>query len=158
VSDTSRLLASVKLAEGFRASPYEDTRGLWSVGIGTCLETNPLTAEQWRWLLSRGELSVTISEAGAEYLMGAALETVERACATSFRFWTALNDARQNVIIEMGYNLGMSRLLGFHEMLDALAAADYVDAAHQMLDSLWAHQVASRAERLAQQMRTGAFV
>jgi lysozyme len=39
--------------------------------------------------------------------------------------------------------------------LEALRTGDYADAADEMLDSAWARQTPARAQRLAQQMRTG---
>jgi lysozyme len=46
----------------------------------------------------------------------------------------------------------------FPKMHLALAAGDYPGAAREMLDSDWAQQVGDRADRLAQQMVTNAWV
>jgi hypothetical protein len=43
-------------------------------------------------------------------------------------------------------------------MLAAAQRGDWVEAAAQMLESLWATQVKGRALRLAQQMRTAEWV
>ena len=42
-------------------------------------------------------------------------------------------------------------------MLAALEAGDYKTAAKEMLDSVWARQVKSRAKKLAQIMETGEY-
>ncbi|MBU2755567.1 hypothetical protein HFU87_13045, partial [Acidithiobacillus sp. CV18-3] len=44
--------------------------------------------------------------------------------------------------------------LGFTQMLSALQAGNYEQAAKAMLDSLWYQQTGSRAQALAEQMRT----
>jgi lysozyme len=58
----------------------------------------------------------------------------------------------------MAFNLGLPRLLTFHDMIAALGRQDYGAAADAMLASRWAVQVGDRARRLAQMMRTGAAV
>ena len=66
-----------------------------------------------------------------------------------------LSPIRRAVIVDMLFNLGLTRLIGFSRMLAALRDEDYKKAADEMLDSKWAGQVKSRAFRLAQMMRRG---
>jgi lysozyme len=66
-----------------------------------------------------------------------------------------LNDARQNALIDMMYNLGPSRFIGFKKMIAAIYDEDFNAASNEMLDSKWAKQVGRRAFRLARIMRTG---
>lgn len=73
-------------------------------------------------------------------------------------WWHALNDARQDVLVNMAYNMGWPKLSGFKRMIAAAAAGDFNAAAHEMLDSKWAPQVGARAARLAQQMKSGVRV
>jgi len=53
----------------------------------------------------------------------------------------------------MCFNLGLSRLLKFEKMLLALETGDYEVAATEALDSLWACQVGTRADRVAELFR-----
>ena len=62
---------------------------------------------------------------------------------------------REAVILDMLFNLGLPRFLGFKKMLSALRGGDYEKAAEEMLDSKWARQVKSRAKELARLMKTG---
>ena len=62
---------------------------------------------------------------------------------------------RQKVLIDMAVNLGVGGLLQFRRMIAAIELGDYGAAADQMLDSRWAEQVKTRADRLAEMMRTG---
>jgi lysozyme len=55
----------------------------------------------------------------------------------------------------MAFNLGLDRLLQFHDTLAAVREGQYDHAAQHMLGSLWAHQVGARADRLAYLMRKG---
>jgi lysozyme len=61
------------------------------------------------------------------------------------------------VLIEMVFNLGMPRLMGFKKMLSALERKDYEQAAKEMLNSRWSVQVGNRATTMAQMMRVGKF-
>lgn len=62
---------------------------------------------------------------------------------------------RSNVLVEMGFNMGVPNLLKFKRMWGALAIHDYARASDEMLDSKWANQVGERAITLAHQMKTG---
>jgi len=66
-----------------------------------------------------------------------------------------MNPLRREVLINMRFNLGMSRLMGFVKMWQAIDDENWEAASKEMLDSLWAKQVGSRATELAEQMRTG---
>ena len=59
-----------------------------------------------------------------------------------------LQDARQRVCINMCFNLGLTRLLGFKKFLAAMAAGDWETAGVEMLDSKWSRQVGARSTRL----------
>ena len=158
MTDTARLVASVKDHEGFRAEPYVCPAGRWTIGYGHNLEVNGLTGEQCHFLLRQGWLHLTITREGAEYLMGAQLARLERQCETHFDFWHALNDARQNVLVEMAFQLGFDGLRGFRRMLAALRRRDYAGAAREGLDSKWAREDSpARARRLMRQMEMGVF-
>ncbi len=66
-----------------------------------------------------------------------------------------LNTIRREVIIEMVFNLGMTRFLGFKKLLDAIQKQDWERASSEMLNSKWAAQVKGRAVELAEMMKTG---
>ncbi len=73
--------------------------------------------------------------------------------------WTKhLDEARFSVLVNMCFNLGIKRLLGFKNTLWSIQSGHYDEAAENMLDSKWAEQVKGRAHRLAEQMKTGEWV
>jgi lysozyme len=65
----------------------------------------------------------------------------------------SLSESRQQVLIDMAFNMGTHGLLGFQRMLSAIKEGDFDNAAEEMLDSRWASQVGDRAKRLARMMR-----
>jgi len=66
-----------------------------------------------------------------------------------------LDPVRRGVVLDMLFNLGLSRFRGFRKMITALMRGDYKKASEEMLDSLWAEQVKSRSKHLAEMMKTG---
>lgn len=126
--------------EGFRQFPYRDTMGIPTVGIGRNLE------------------HVGISKKEAIFLLQNDVARLIAGLRNVFPWFDYLSEVRKGVLINMAFNMGVSRLLGFKKMLNALESSDYEQAAKEMLDSQWVKQVGLRAERLARQMRTDEWV
>jgi lysozyme len=61
----------------------------------------------------------------------------------------------QCALVNMNFNLGIDKLLGFKKMIVALLAKDYTTAALEALDSKWANQVHKRANDIAVMIRAG---
>jgi lysozyme len=68
------------------------------------------------------------------------------------------NDARTDVLLSMAYQLGVEGVLQFKNMLSAIVAEQFNDAADAMMNSLWARQTPGRARRHAEMMRSGTYV
>ena len=125
--------------EGLRLLPYTDTVGKLTIGVG------------------RNLTDVGISETEAEMLLendvGRTVGKLLVVCP-----WISKLDApRHAVLVGMAFNMGVTGLLGFRQMLLAVQAGQWATAAHEMLESRWAEQVGARAQRLAQQMETGVW-
>lgn len=146
--NTAALERSTEAHEGFSEHPYRDTLRLWTFGIGRCLETNPLTPAEYRYLLDGSHLSLAITHEGARWLMRQQIDKTVRELAAELAFWPGLADTAQNVLVEMAYQMGVPRLLGFRQMLVYLSRHDYTAAAAEGLDSLWAKQTPKRAQEL----------
>lgn len=166
--DQTRLDDQLAQDEGFRSTPYKDTRGLWTLGIGRCVEMAPLssaewahllatgditvtglpagddlvkdpfTGTDWRYLLNDGELHVEITRSGAEYLLHAKEAMAIAALQHLLPNWGTMNDARQNALIDEAYQLGDSFLLGWPQTLAALRNSDWDGVATNEMKSEWA--------------------
>ena len=66
-----------------------------------------------------------------------------------------LSRTRQDVLINMLFNMGANRLLTFTKMWAAIRDNDFETAADEMLLSRWADQVGQRAIELSDRMRAG---
>ena len=136
--DRRRFKADIKQMEGCRLLPYHDTLGNLTIGYGRNLS------------------AVGITKLEAEIMLNHDIEGAERD-AESLEVFSKLSEVRQEVLVNMIFNMGLPRLKSFRKMLAALEAGDYETAADEMLDSRWHHQVGRRAEILAQRMRTGEY-
>lgn len=124
------------LHEGLRLKPYRCPAGKLTIGVGRNLEDKGLSEKEALFLL-RNDIA----------------EATER--LEKLGWFKALDPVRRKVIVDMAFNLGMSGLLSFKHMIQALNCYDYNTAADEMVDSLWYRQVGKRAERLVKMMRTG---
>ena len=124
--------------EGLRLKPYRDTAGKLTIGVGRNLD----------------DVGISVDE--AYYLLANDVKRAEREAREIFgEIWDELDEVRQAVILDMLFNLGKPRFLTFRKFIAAVKAGDWQKAHDEMLNSRWARQVKSRAERLASMMLTG---
>jgi lysozyme len=123
--------------EGMRLRPYRDTVGKMTIGVGRNLDDRGITEAEALFLLDN-DIDIAITELQAR-----------------FPWFDELSEIRQRVLIDMAFNLGITKLLGFKRTLAAIKRGDYVAAAAGMMASKWATQVKRRAHRLAAMMREG---
>ena len=123
--------------EGMQLYPYRDSVGKLTIGVGRNLDDRGISEEEALRMLDRD-----ILEAAAD--LGRAFPIVE-----------ALDERRYEVLVNMCFNLGVTRLKGFSRMWGYIEVANFEMAADEMLDSRWARQVESRATELADIMRNG---
>lgn len=75
--------------------------------------------------------------------------------ANKIPVYAKLNLARKSVIIDMVFNMGFQKVLGFRNMLMRLNMGQYPEAADEMINSEWFHDVGNRAIELAEIMKSG---
>ena len=130
------LLSSVIVHEGFSRYIYLDSVGVRTVGFGRNLDDRGISREE------------------AEMLLLNDLETSTKE-AKKFEFYENLTSNRQDVIVEMIFNLGLTRFKKFKKTIGYINQANYSAAADEMLDSRWAKQVGQRALTLSNKFRAG---
>ena len=92
------------------------------------------------------------------YLLANDLKRVEVELDSNVPWWRNLSEARQNVLLDMCFNLGISRFLQFKNFLAAIQDGRWEVGYREMLDSRWADQVGARAQRLAKAMHDDILV
>lgn len=133
----AKLIEELKRDEGVELRPYKCSAGFLTLGVGRNIEERGITMDESDYLLAN---DITICEEEATRV---------------FKWYDTLSDVRQRVILNMIFNLGLTKLLNFKKFLAAMEAEDWEEAGKQMLDSRWAKQVGNRADRLEQMIVNG---
>ena len=127
--------------EGRKKMVYHDTKGFHTIGIGHNLD-------------ARGVDDATIMRWFEEDYHTAQFDLV-----THLPWVIELDPIRRDVLVNMTFNMGITRLLKFKKMLAAAEAHDWITAKKEMLNSDWAKPaplgVGDRAKELAENMLTG---
>jgi lysozyme len=143
------LIEQLKMHEGFRGSFYLCTANKKTIGYGHNVDENPLPV----YLERDFDFSPMTMDEGEELLINDVKLVVDR-LLRHFNY-LHLSSARQAVLINMAFNMGVSGLLLFKNMFKAIANSDFERASVEMMNSKWAIQVGCRSDELAQQMLTG---
>lgn len=149
-----QLIEQLKRHEGFRNHSYRCTAGKKTIGYGYNLTANPLKLSSLE--IYHAQL-VGMGEHEAERLLKLMIAKITDQLEEALPVINKLDTVRQDVLINMAYNLGLVGLLKFKKMLLALEKKDYRTASIEMLNSKWARDVGDRAPELATQMMTGVY-
>jgi len=144
------LMARIRKHEGLRLSVYDDATGK-PIVPGSVVQGIPTIG--FGRNLKRG-----ITENEAFYLLSNDVETVISEVRRALPWVKDLDHPRWSVVMELGFNVGVPKLLEFKRTLASIKAGDYETAAVQMLESKWADQVGKRALTLATIMRTSEWL
>jgi lysozyme len=132
------LVESLIAHEDERLKMYYCSANKPTIGVGHNLE-RPISQRA-----SRVILDDDIADAIAE---------MDRA----FPGWRSHSEVRQNVLVELCFNLGAPTLSNFLKFWAALRDRNYKRAAAELLNSKWRQQVGQRAVTLAARMETDSF-
>ena len=130
------VVSVLKVDEGFRGRPYQDTTGHQTIGYGTLLPITPREAA----MLLKSRLNAGIAEL-EKHLRSLGLDPVSMPSGVC------------RALANMVYELGMERLLTFKRMWACIARGDWAGAALEVERSRYDRQVHGRAERNAAMMR-----
>jgi lysozyme len=140
----TQLAKQLTLDEGVRAHVYKDHLGFDTIGIGRLVDSRKTGS---------GLRPVEI-----QFMFNNDLDDRIDALHRRLPWFMNLDDARRGVLLNMSFQMGVGGLLGFKNTLRMIEAGDYEAAAAGMMNSKWATQTPQRAQRLADQMRTGRWV
>lgn len=135
------LTRQLKSDEGVKATVYKDHLGWDTIGVGRLVDARKPGAG-----LRPSEI---------EFLLQNDIDDRIEALTRRLPWFQNLDDARRGVLLNMSFQLGVDGLLGFKNTLALVESGDYMGAARNMLQSKWAAQTPVRANRMAEQMRTG---
>jgi lysozyme len=117
--DLLKIKESIKKHEGLKLKPYLCPNKKLTIGYGRNLQDNGITVLE------------------AEKLLETDLLNLKLELEDSINFFHKLDHIRQNVLIEMAYNMGVPKLLNFKNTLEYMRKGDFINASTEMLDSAW---------------------
>ncbi len=114
--------------EGIKLYPYKDTVGKLTIGVGHNLTDNG------------------ISKNIAELLLKEDIAIAQNDLKDIFDNFSDIPLNVQYALIDMMFNMGKPRFLGFKKMISAIKQGDFEEASKQAKDSIWCKQVGDRCK------------
>ena len=142
-----KLSELIELEEGFRERVYLCSEGYPTTGLGT--KIGPKGADLSNY-------TFTVNRAIAEAMMKKELSYAEHELSKCDWF-LGLDLERSKIIMSMCYQMGVSGVFKFKNMIAAIERKDWDRASKEALSSKWARQTPERALRHAQVLLTGEF-
>lgn len=137
-----QLVYDLQRDEGWSATPYQCTAGVWTIGWGRTgndvTELTPATTKDDEMSHFLADVDTAITDADHIF--------------PNFR---GLDPVRQGVLANMAFNLGRSRLSKFVNLRNAVEHENFEAAGMHMKNSLWYRQVGNRSKYLKERMETG---
>ena len=129
-----KLTEQLKKHEGLRLYPYRCTAGKLTIGVGRNLDDKGISEEE------------------ANELLQDDIYDVEIQLDEQLPWWRDKPENVQLVLADMCFNLGINGLLTFDKFLHAIRLNFIETAQIEMMDSLWATQVGTRANDLREML------
>ena len=147
----SRIIEILHFEEGYRETPYWDTRNFPTVAGGIRIGPQNAPISQYQFTVPR-----PAGDVWKKCLVNAKTASMNRQPAIVAAL-AQCNDARRDILCSMAYQMGVAGLAGFTNTLSMISHGDFAGAAGGMLNSLWARQTPDRARRHAEVMRSGTY-
>ena len=138
--DLEKLRHQLTIDEGKVLEIYLDHLGLPTVGIGHLILDDDEESGK--------PVGTPITEERCVELFEKDVENVIEDCKILHSDWDDFPEEVKQVVANMMFNMGRTRLSGFKNHNAALGAGVWVHAAQEGRDSKWYRQVTNRAERL----------
>lgn len=152
-----KLRNELRLDEGVRNSVYVCTGGANTVGVGHNIDANGFPD----WLLEELNLTysmlrdpdvlatIRLNESQIERLLDNDIMISIDELNNSLSFFRASPDAVQRGLVNMCFNMGITKLRRFKKMLQALSEENYTRAEEEAIDSRWYREVRERGTRVS---------
>ena len=137
------LIANIKENEGFCGEIYEDTRGYKTIGYGFLVSA--LSPDE---LALNGGKYEPMSKETADKILELKLQKLTAAVFATFDWLKEKPQNVQEVVIEMAYQLGVSKVKKFVTTMHHIRMGEYEAAYQSGMSSLWAKQTPNRAKKV----------
>ena len=137
-----KLLAMLKRHEGVESHAYKCSEGKITVGVGRNIDS---------------EGGIGLSDEEIDFLLQNDIQRCIVELSSEYDWFADLDDTRRDAMVDIAFNLGITRLRLFKRALAAMAEGNYKQAATEFLDSKWAKQVGGRALELTDMISSGEY-
>jgi lysozyme len=137
----SKLVQMLRLHEGVRYKVYVCSEGYETIGVGRNI--------------SEGGLGLSKDE--VDYLLVNDIKRVQDELTRSYPWFARLDEVRRDAMVDICFNIGLTKLRGFVNALAAMSRSQYEIAADEFMDSRWSEQVGNRAVEVTDMIRTGEY-
>ena len=138
----SKRVEQLKIHEGVRTHAYLCSESKITCGVGRNLDSDG---------------GIGLSEDEIDFLLNNDIKRCRQELEFHFDWFKELDDVRQDAMINLCFNIGITSLKKFSKALAAMNVHDYETAAAEFLDSRWASQVGTRALDVTDMIRTGEY-
>ena len=137
-----KLIEMLRAHEGVETYAYKCSENKITIGVGRNIDKG-------------GGLGLSDDE--VDYLLQNDIDRVISELDSEYDWFSGLDSVRQDVMIDISFNLGQTRLRAFKKALLAMSEGDWDEAADEFMDSRWSGQVGIRAKNLTNMIRSGAY-
>jgi len=144
--DRNAVFEQLKIDEGVVNEIYLDHLGYATFGVGhLVLKSDPEHGQ---------DVGTSVSETRVKDCFENDLDLAISECVALYGpdVWEAFPGEVQEIVVNMMFNMGRTRLSKFRKFNSALAEGDWLEASVEGRDSLWYNQVTNRASRLMDRM------
>lgn len=144
--DRNAVFEQLKIDEGVVNEIYLDHLGYATFGVGhLVLESDPEHGH---------DVGTPVSDERVKDCFEKDLDLAISECVALYGadVWEAFPGEVKEILVNMMFNMGRTRLSKFKNFNSALSVGDWKEAAVEGRDSLWYRQVTNRAERLMSRM------
>ena len=128
--------------EGVETHAYKCTASKTTIGVGRNIDAGG---------------GIGLSNDEIDYLLHNDIKRVNGELLKAFSWYKTVAPPRKDAMMDMCFNMGITRLKKFKKALAAMAMGDYNEAALEFLDSKWASQVGQRAITVTDMIRSGEY-
>jgi lysozyme len=129
----------IKTHEALDLRMYPCTSGKLTIGWGRNIEDNGIRLDE------------------AELMLSNDIRDCRVQLTKEYSWFNSLDEVRQAAVLDLCFNLGITRLRKFVKFATAMARSDWQRAGDELVSSAWYGQVKSRGPRVVLMIRTGGW-
>jgi lysozyme len=141
---------------GYRSKAYQDSKGIWTIGVGYNLEQNSADTELKALGVNKQDLISGKKSLNQQQMDVLFDKSIKRAVADAHKWIPNLNTLPKEVqliCIDMAFNMGGGTIMTFTNTGKAIQSKQFDKAADLMEKSRWYGQVGNRSKHHVEVMR-----